>query len=279
MLSGDDEMSGKKGIIFAADIEEKDNLLRTIREVCPHVEGVKLGNVVLYNYGWQVVREIKHICEKPVYVDLKLMDIPYIARMISTRAFQSGADGITVCGPVGRDTLSVCKEISRGKLVFVFTQFTHNTALITDDMANTYVKIALELRCDGIQIPANRPDRIVSVRTQIGESARIISCGVGAQGTPIGDAIRSGADYEIIGRAIYNPPAPCRSPLEAVISAKRTIYQVLNDLRAADMNTAEPGCDECPARAQFVQDRRNTEPFQPYLTHGSRVLDQCQSAG
>ena len=36
----------------------------------------------------------------------------------------------------------------------------------------------------------------------------IVCCGIGAQGGEFGAAIRAGASYEIIGRAIYDAPDP-----------------------------------------------------------------------
>jgi len=228
-------MIENKGIIFAADIEEKGILLRTIDEVLPYVEGIKVGNIVLYSFGWAIIKDIKAICDKPILVDLKLMDIPYIAKKISTQAYKSGADGIIVCGPIGKDSIMACKDVLDSNPIFVFTQFTHSTGLINDDMAQEYVKIAMELGCNGVQIPANRPDRIVSTRSLIGDNALILSCGVGAQGTPIGDAIKYGADYEIIGRAIYKPFPPHKSPLEAAISAKQKISNVLYRLSLHDV--------------------------------------------
>ena len=43
----------------------------------------------------------------------------------------------------------------------------------------------------------------------------IISCGVGYQGTPYGSAVKAGADFEIIGRAIYNSENPLNEAKKA----------------------------------------------------------------
>ncbi|MCJ7463580.1 MAG: orotidine 5'-phosphate decarboxylase, partial [Thermoplasmata archaeon] len=59
----------------------------------------------------------------------------------------------------------------------------------------------------GIVAPATRPERIAALRKIIG-GLEIISPGVGAQGGKASDAIRAGADYIIVGRAIYDAPDP-----------------------------------------------------------------------
>ncbi len=212
-------MTKDKGIIFAADIQQESMLLAIAQETCAYIRGVKVGGVALYENGWGLIEKIKRVCPRPVYADLKLMDIPYVAEKLASRAFRHGADGIMVCGACGRDTLSVCRKCAGDKMVFVFTQFTHSSGLITDRMADTYVGVALETGCDGIQVPANRPVRIGKVREWVGDGLKIVSCGIGAQGAPMGSAIKAGADYEIIGRAIYERALAGESPREAAVDA------------------------------------------------------------
>jgi orotidine-5'-phosphate decarboxylase len=59
----------------------------------------------------------------------------------------------------------------------------------------------------GIVAPATRPERISELRRIIGD-LEIISPGVGAQGGKASDALRAGADFVIVGRAIYDAPDP-----------------------------------------------------------------------
>ncbi|MCK9375095.1 MAG: orotidine-5'-phosphate decarboxylase [Syntrophobacterales bacterium] len=235
-------MNNRKGIIFAADIREKEKLVETIKLVSPYVEAIKIGNIAFYSYGFAIIELLKKYTEKPIIADIKLMDIPYVAEIICQNALNCGADGIMVCGPVGGDTIYVCREIFYEKIVIVFTEFSHPSGLISDEMADEYIEIADILKCDGIQIPATRPDRILEVRKRIGDKLMIFSCGVGEQGPVIGSAIQAGADYEIIGRAIYSPRECDISPGEAAKLAKSAINIIEN--RIHSIFNSEKKCPE-----------------------------------
>ncbi|MCG6550743.1 MAG: orotidine-5'-phosphate decarboxylase [Candidatus Magnetominusculus sp. LBB02] len=219
-------MLQSKGIVFAADIIEKEVLLDTIMKIDPFIEAIKIGNVVLYQYGWDIIKYIKKYSNKPIIADLKLMDIPYIAEQLTKSAIDHGADAVIVCGIAGSDTIDVCRRNSKDKMLFVFTEFTHCSAEIKKELADDFIETAMILDCDGIQVPATKKDRIRSVREMVGPDMIIITCGIGSQiscssgeNIKIGSAIASGANYEIIGRAIYNS----ESPIDAARKAKESI--------------------------------------------------------
>jgi orotidine-5'-phosphate decarboxylase len=212
-----------KGIIFAADILEKEKLLDTIQEVNDFIEAIKIGNLILYEHGWEIIKEIKKVSILPLIADLKFMDIPDMAKRISKSASVAGADGIMICGPVGQDAIFECKNIFKEGLVFVFTQFTHHSGLITNKMADKYIDLSLSCKCDGIQVPGTLPKRISKIRNTVGNKLIIISCGIGKQGPEIGSAVAAGADYEIIGRSIYSPKELGMTPREAATTAQKII--------------------------------------------------------
>jgi orotidine-5'-phosphate decarboxylase len=218
-----------KGIIFAADIEDKDVLLDVFAQVSPFVEAVKIGNLLLYEFGWGIIRELKSVADKPVIADLKIMDTTFVAEKLARRALSNGADGIMVCGPIGGDAISACKKIFAEKDLYVFTQFTHFTGLIGSEMADEYIELALIMKCAGVQVPATLPDRVKEVRRKVGTELKILSCGVGRQGPRIGSAIASGADYEIIGRDLFSPEGKT-SPAEAARQAREKVYSYMQKL-------------------------------------------------
>lgn len=91
-------------------------------------------------------------------------------------------------------------------------------------MADEYIDLSIKMKCDGIQVPRTKPERIAEIRKRIGDNLMIISCGVGAQGPLYGSAIEAGADYEIIGRTIYNS----ENPEKEAQKARDQIIRVIN---------------------------------------------------
>lgn len=181
-----------------------DHTTETIARAAPFVDAIKLGNVSLYEHGWRIIEEVKEVCSRPVIVDLKLMEVPFIAERICRRCEEASADAIMVCGSSGLDTLGFCRA-AFSRQPFVVTQFSHCRDVIPDEVANTIIDFSMRLGCDGFQVPGTYGDRIPRTRDRVGESAIIISCGIGRQGPKCGSAIRSGADFEIVGREIYEP--------------------------------------------------------------------------
>lgn len=229
-------MKEKKGIIFAADIINKERLLDITREISPFIDAIKVGNLALYFHSWNLIREIKKITDLPIIADLKLMDIPEMAGRIAESAAEAGADGMMVCGTAGIDTIGACRVFFSDKLLFVFTEFTHSSGRIDKKKANENIDLAINLRVDGIQVPGTKMRRIKEAREKVGKDMLIISCGIGSQkyvdgriGKPdFGSAIASGADYEIIGRSIYDAELYGSSPIDIARIARKSILEIVN---------------------------------------------------
>jgi len=220
-------MKSKKGILFAADILDKNKLFNVLEEVKPYISAIKIGNLVLYQHSLSIIKEIKKIASIPILADLKLLDMPNMVGKITKNAVDAGADGIMVAGSIGIEGILECKKYLNNNLLFVFTQFTHCDGLITEDEANQYIQLAIDMKCDGVQVPATVKNRIPKVRNMVGPDVILISCGIGTQkyfeneteGPSIGSAIQLGADYEIIGRSIYQNSSP--------MNAARAAYNII----------------------------------------------------
>lgn len=214
----------RKGIVLAADIPEKRELLDLVSAVGPYVAGVKISNLVFYENGWSVVTDLKRICQVPIIADLKLMEIPFMAQRLVAAAYRAGVDGVMICGAAGEETVRRCTKHFPG-MVFVVTQFTHCRDVIPDEAANSIIDVCLRHGCYGVQVPGTFPDRVVEVREKVGGNLKIICCGIGRQGPRIGSAISAGADYEIVGREIYDA-SDGRSYAERARTASDTVNQL-----------------------------------------------------
>jgi orotidine-5'-phosphate decarboxylase len=71
--------------------------------------------------------------------------------------------------------------------------------------------------------PATRPERVAEIRKIIGNDLSIISPGVGAQGGSASDVIKAGADWVIVGRAIYQAEDPAMAAKKLVDEMKEFI--------------------------------------------------------
>jgi orotidine 5'-phosphate decarboxylase subfamily 1 len=210
------QFAADRGILFAADIPQLEKLFVCLDAVCTNVDAIKLGNSVLYSGGCELVRKIKRRYGSRIVVDLKLTDVSHIASTVVEQFVESGADAIVVAGLCGPDVLrSSVKAAKANAEIWVFTEFTHDTGMIDEALADSIVRTALRSGVVGFQVPGTRPHRIEDVRAEIGKELTIAACGIGAQGGLFGSAIASGANLEIIGRGIYARPAPALAAAEA----------------------------------------------------------------
>jgi orotidine-5'-phosphate decarboxylase len=96
---------------------------------------------------------------------------------------------------------------------------------LTQPLGEKIAKMAKELGATGIVAPATRPNRVRKYRKIIGNDMLIISPGVGPQGGKIGDAILEGANFEIIGRLIYNAPDQAEAARRISLELKKRLTE------------------------------------------------------
>jgi orotidine-5'-phosphate decarboxylase len=78
-------------------------------------------------------------------------------------------------------------------------------------------RIAKELRCYGLQAPGNRSERLKELREVLGNDLVIVASGCGTEGGTIFDkAIKSGTDFAIASRTIYESRNPLKKAQEIV---------------------------------------------------------------
>jgi orotidine-5'-phosphate decarboxylase len=200
-------MKKDSGIILALDVTDKERALFVAEAVGDVLDAIKVNYPLALSCGLGIVTELaEHI---DVICDFKVADIPNTNRLIVQEAFKAGASGIIVHGFVGHDSVEACVEHAGSGDVFVVTEMSHPggqefTAKVADDL----VKVAIDAKASGVIAPATRPERLKYIRELLPEEMVVLSPGVGAQGGKITDVFDAGADYAIIGRAIYNADDP-----------------------------------------------------------------------
>jgi orotidine-5'-phosphate decarboxylase len=198
-------MEKRNRIILALDVTSKGDAMRVVEAVRDYVDAIKINWPLILAAGPDIIREMSKV--KAVICDMKIADIPNTNRLIVEQAMQRGASAVICHGFTGDDSVKACVDAAKGQ-VFVVTEMSHpGGKQFTAPIADKLAALAKSAGARGIVAPATRPERIADLRKIIG-GLEIISPGVGAQGGKASDALRAGADYIIVGRAIYEAPDP-----------------------------------------------------------------------
>jgi orotidine-5'-phosphate decarboxylase len=198
-------MEKKNRIILALDVTSREEAMRVVSAVKDQVDAIKINWPLILAAGPDIIREVSKV--KDVICDMKIADIPNTNRLIVEQAMARGACAVIAHGFTGEDSVRACVDAANGQ-VFVVTEMSHpGGKQFTAQVADKVAAIAKAVGARGIVAPATRPERISALRKIVG-SLEIISPGVGAQGGKASDALKAGADYIIVGRAIYEAKDP-----------------------------------------------------------------------
>jgi len=202
---GEALMQKKTRIILALDVTSHADALRVVGSVKDYVDAIKINWPLTLAAGPDIIQEMSKV--KDVICDFKISDIPNTNRLIVEQAMSRGASAVICHGFAGEDSVKACVDAAKGQ-VFVLTEMSHpGGKQFTAPVADMLAAIAKAAGARGIVAPATRPERVAALRKIIG-NLEIITPGVGAQGGKASDAIRAGADYIIVGRAIYEAADP-----------------------------------------------------------------------
>ncbi|MFA4662006.1 orotidine-5'-phosphate decarboxylase [Pyrococcus kukulkanii] len=193
-------------IILALDVYERDRALKIAEDVKDYISMVKVNWPLIIGSGLDIIRELKERTGLEIIADLKLADIPNTNRLIAKKVYEVGADYIIVHSFVGKDSVLAVKEI--GEIIMV-VEMSHPGALeFINPLTDKFIEMANEIKPFGVIAPGTRPERIKYIRERLNGEIKILTPGIGAQGGKALEAIKAGADYIIVGRAIYSSENP-----------------------------------------------------------------------
>ncbi|MCL1810917.1 MAG: orotidine-5'-phosphate decarboxylase [Methanomassiliicoccaceae archaeon] len=209
------------GLIIALDETDADKALKIAGTVSSMADAIKINWPLILSAGPEIITQLSEISD--VICDFKIADIPNTVRLIVEEAVSRKASGVIVHAFTGEDSLREAVSAAGKADVYAVTEMSHPggmmfTAPHAEEMA------AMGVRCGvaGFIAPATRPDRIKAIRSVAGD-LKILSPGVGAQGGSASSAISAGADYVIVGRAVYG----AKDPLSAASAVRDEIRSLL----------------------------------------------------
>ncbi len=195
---------------------------KILEKVHPYICALKINRQLVLPLGlFNGVQKILRLAQEkglPTIMDCKINDVGYTNRVIAEYYFKAGFDAVIANPFVGWDeglkpVFEVAKSKRRGVILLVY--MSHNGApegygqtvrdLKTEGNTLQYVAFAqkaLDWKADGAVVGATYPEKIREVHSILKDSVPIFSPGVGAQGGDIKAAVKAGARYLIVGRAI-----------------------------------------------------------------------------
>ncbi|WP_243373356.1 orotidine-5'-phosphate decarboxylase [Geotalea sp. SG265] len=225
-------------IIFALDVNEFSDVEKWADLLSPHVGMFKVGKQLYTACGPAVVRMIQKYGGE-VFLDLKYHDIPNTVAMASLEAARMGVKLFNLHALGGYEMMSKTVETldkefkggERGKVLAVTILTSSNEQTLRDVGINLpvpemVVKLATLAKKAGIDGVVASPQEVPLIREACGNDFLIVTPGVRPAFaaaddqkrimTPV-EAVKTGADYLVIGRPISAAPSPTEAA-EAIIA-------------------------------------------------------------
>lgn len=196
------------------------------KRVGPSVDVLKVGLELFVEGGPQVVRAVTDL-GKPLFLDLKLHDIPETVHRAVRRACDLGVSYLTVHAGGGPRMLTAAQEavVASGSALTLLG-VTVLTSIDAAELAQLGVvrppaQHALHLaelgRAAGLRGFVCSPEEVAQLRQALGPDAVLVTPGVRPAGADVGDqrrvatpaaAVRAGSSMLVVGRPIRDAKEP-----------------------------------------------------------------------
>lgn len=204
-------MTSKSPIIIALDGISSVEALKIARTLKGLVWGFKINDLLFDPpAGGKMVSKLKKFGN--VFADVKLYDIPSTVARSVTRLEKSGADMITVHASGGIEMMKAALSASRGRAKILGVTILTSKSLVSK---KEFLKLVIDIKkakLDGVVCSAHELKylknlRLLKVIPGIRPKWYTESDDQSRKATPQ-EAIKSGADYLIIGRPIIRSKDP-----------------------------------------------------------------------
>jgi orotidine-5'-phosphate decarboxylase len=226
------EITPRERIIVALDLPTTEAAITFVRDLDSSAGFFKIGLQLFTAAGPDIVRAVRDLGSR-IFLDLKLHDIPNtVGRAVET-ASSLGVDMLTIhlCG--GRAMIEAAvRAASPATLLLGVTVLTSvdeaglRETGVDSPVEDQVLRLAQLGAENGIRGVVASPLEIAPLRRAHGSNLKIVTPGIRLRGaatddqkrtlTP-GEALRTGADFLVIGRPITAAPDP-RAALEQIVA-------------------------------------------------------------
>lgn len=228
-------MSVSDRLILALDVHEHNYALELVDKFSDYINIYKVGLELFSSCGPQIVEDIRRKGKK-VFLDLKFHDIPNTVSKAAVAVTRLGVHMFNVHASGGLEMMKKCKDsivevclkenMERPKILGVTVLTSLSKEILRDELGiqyglRTHVRhlsaLALKAGLDGVVASARE---VEVIRNHCGKGFLILTPGIRPSWTPPDDqkrtmtpkeAIREGADYLVLGRAIMQQPDPLKA--------------------------------------------------------------------
>lgn len=199
-------MGSNSRVIVALDLYNRAEAVNLAEKIKEEIAYIKVNWPLVMSEGIKIVKELSRYSQ--VICDFKVADIPNTNRLIARKARENNAWALISHQFTGRDSMEALVDEAKDMKIFsVVSMSNPGSGDFIDRHTEEMIEVSSECGVYGYVAPGNNPSMIRKIRSAVGKSC-IISPGIGAQGGRPEDPIKNGADYVIIGRAIYTSKDP-----------------------------------------------------------------------
>ncbi|MDO9289411.1 MAG: orotidine-5'-phosphate decarboxylase [Thermodesulfovibrionales bacterium] len=228
-------MPWKEKLIIALDVPEADHALELVDKFEDQIEIYKVGLELFTSAGPSIIEEL-HKRNKRVFLDLKFHDIPNTVLKAAIAATRLGVFMFNIHASGGLEMMKRCKDsvvelclkenLKKPRILGVTVLTSMSQQVLKDEIGiqhslNTHVRhlsgLALKAGLDGVVASGHEVARI---KSHCGNGFLIVTPGIRTSWQPPDDqhrtmtpkqALREGADYIVMGRAIINSDNPLKT--------------------------------------------------------------------